>query len=300
MSFNDNIRLDPSRVGTSGAGRKIAGAGGGSILGVLLILGFSYFTGIDLTSLLSSSPQTSSSSSSSVDVSSCQTGKDANERVECRMVATAQSLDAVWKTQLADQGTGVTYELPDFQIFTDSMSTACGNATSAVGPFYCPGDSTVYLDLGFFNDMVSQYGASDSVLAQEYVVAHEWGHHIQNLQGVFRAHDTRETGAQGAGVRSELQADCYAGIWVNHASSTPDPDTGKPFLNRPSSEEIKGALGAAEAVGDDHIQERAKGHVDSDTWTHGSSEQRVRWFTTGMNSGSVQACNTFAVDASQL
>ena len=156
MSFNDNIHLDPSRVGTSGAGRKIAGAGGGSILGVLLILGFSYFTGIDLTALLSSSPQTSSSSSSSVDVSSCQTGKDANERVECRMVATAQSLDAVWKTQLADQGTGVTYELPDFQIFTDSVSTACGNATSAVGPFYCPGDSTVYLDLGFFNDMVSQ------------------------------------------------------------------------------------------------------------------------------------------------
>lgn len=101
-------------------------------------------------------------------------------------------------------------------------------------------------------------------------------------------------------MRLELQADCYAGIWVNHASSTPDPDTGKPFLNRPSSEEIKGALGAAEAVGDDHIQERAKGHVDSDTWTHGSSEQRVRWFTTGMNSGSVQACNTFAVDASKL
>ena len=194
MSFNDNIHLDPSRVRTSGAGRKIAGAGGGSILGVLLILGFSYLTGIDLTSLISSQAPSSSSSSSSVDVSTCKTGADANERVECRMVATAQSLDEVWKTQLADQNAGVSYELPDFQIFTNSVSTACGSATSAVGPFYCPGDSTVYLDLGFFDEMVTQYGASDSVLAQEYVVAHEWGHHIQNLQGVFRTYNTRETG----------------------------------------------------------------------------------------------------------
>lgn len=228
MSFNDNIHLDPSRVSTSGAGRKIAGAGGGSILGVLLILGFSYLTGIDLTSLISSQAPSSSSSSSSVDVSTCRAGADANERVECRMVATAQSLDEVWKTQLADQHAGVSYELPDFQIFTNSVSTACGSATSAVGPFYCPGDSTVYLDLGFFDEMVTQYGASDSVLAQEYVVAHEWGHHIQNLQGVFRTYNTRETGSQGAGVRSELQADCYAGVWMHWASTTPDPSTGPP------------------------------------------------------------------------
>ena len=225
MSFNDNIRLDPTRVGTSGAGRKVAGVGGGSLLGLLLVLGFSYVTGIDLTSLLSS-PSASSPSSSTVDVSTCRTGADANARVECRMVATAQSLDQVWKTQLTQQGTNVAYELPDFQIFTNSVSTACGNATSAVGPFYCPGDSTVYLDLGFFDDMVTKYGASDSVLAQEYVVAHEWGHHIQNLQGVFRAHDTRETGEQGAGVRSELQADCYAGVWMHWASTTRDPATG--------------------------------------------------------------------------
>ena len=204
-----------------GAGRKVAGAGGGSLLGILLIIGFSYFTGIDLTGLISSSSSSPSTTTSlAVDTSTCQTGKDANERVECRMVATAQSLDTVWKTQLSAQDTGVLYEFPDFQIFTDSVSTACGNATSAVGPFYCPGDSTVYLDLGFFNDMVSQYGASDSELAQEYVVAHEWGHHIQNLQGVFRSHDTRESGEQGAGVRSELQADCYAGIWMHWASNT--------------------------------------------------------------------------------
>ena len=294
MSFNDNIRLDPSRVGTSGAGRKIAGAGGGSLLGVLLILGFSYFTGIDLTSLLSSPSDTSSTSSSAVDTSTCQTGQDANTRVECRMVATAQSLDAVWKTQLSAQDTGVAYQLPDFQIFTNSVSTACGNATSAVGPFYCPGDSTVYLDLGFFDDMVSKYGASDSVLAQEYVVAHEWGHHIQNIQGVFRAHDTRESGEQGAGVRSELQADCYAGVWMHWASQTADPNTGEPFLRVPSAEEIDGALTTAQAIGDDRLQQRYQGSTNSESWTHGSAAQRSQWLRTGLDSGSIAACDTWS------
>ena len=295
MSFNDNIRLDPSRVGTSGAGRKIAGAGGGSLLAVLLILGFSYFTGIDLTGLLSASPDTSSTSSSTVDTSTCQTGQDANTRVECRMVATAQSLDAVWKTQLAAQDAGVAYQLPDFQIFTNSVSTACGNATSAVGPFYCPADSTVYLDLGFFDDMVSTYGASDSALAQEYVVAHEWGHHIQNIQGVFRAHDTRESGEQGAGVRSELQADCYAGVWMHWASTTPDPSTGTPFLKTPTADQVMGALQTAQAIGDDRLQEKYQGSSNPETWTHGSADQRATWLQRGLDSGDISTCDTWSV-----
>lgn len=293
MSFNDNIRLDPTRVGTSGAGRKVAGVGGGSLLGLLLVLGFSYFTGIDLTSLLSS-PSASSPSSSTVDVSTCRTGADANARVECRMVATAQSLDQVWKTQLTQQGTNVAYELPDFQIFTNSVSTACGNATSAVGPFYCPGDSTVYLDLGFFDDMVTKYGASDSVLAQEYVVAHEWGHHIQNLQGVFRAHDTRETGEQGAGVRSELQADCYAGVWMHWASTTRDPATGTYYLNTPTADEVLGALQTAQAIGDDRLQAKYQGTSNPETWTHGSANQRAAWLQRGLDSGEIATCDTWS------
>ncbi len=294
MSFNDNIRLDPTRVGTSGAGRKVAGVGGGSLLGLLLVLGFSYFTGIDLTSLLSS-PSASSPSSSTVDVSTCRTGADANARVECRMVATAQSLDQVWKTQLTQQGTNLAYELPDFQIFTNSVSTACGNATSAVGPFYCPGDSTVYLDLGFFDDMVTKYGASDSVLAQEYVVAHEWGHHIQNLQGVFRAHDTRETGEQGAGVRSELQADCYAGVWMHWASTTRDPATGAYYLNTPTADELLGALQTAQAIGDDRLQAKYQGTSNPETWTHGSANQRAAWLQRGLDSGEIATCDTWSV-----
>ena len=293
MSFNDNIRLDPTRVGTSGAGRKVAGVGGGSLLGLLLVLGFSYFTGIDLTSLLSS-PSASSPSSSTVDVSTCRTGADANARVECRMVATAQSLDQVWKTQLTQQGTNVAYELPDFQIFTNSVSTACGNATSVVGPFYCPGDSTVYLDLGFFDDMVTKYGASDSVLAQEYVVAHEWGHHIQNLQGVFRAHDTRETGEQGAGVRSELQADCYAGVWMHWASTTRDPTTGAYYLNTPTADELLGALQTAQAIGDDRLQAKYQGTSNPETWTHGSANQRAAWLQRGLDSGEIATCDTWS------
>lgn len=293
MSFNDNIRLDPTRVGTSSAGRKVAGVGGGSLLGLLLVLGFSYFTGIDLTSLLSS-PSASSPSSSTVDVSTCRTGADANARVECRMVATAQSLDQVWKTQLTQQGTDVAYELPDFQIFTNSVSTACGNATSAVGPFYCPGDSTVYLDLGFFDDMVTKYGASDSVLAQEYVVAHEWGHHIQNLQGVFRAHDTRETGEQGAGVRSELQADCYAGVWMHWASTTRDPTTGAYYLNTPTADELLGALQTAQAIGDDRLQAKYQGTSNPETWTHGSANQRAAWLQRGLDSGEIATCDTWS------
>lgn len=293
MSFNDNIRLDPTRVGTSSAGRKVAGVGGGSLLGLLLVLGFSYFTGIDLTSLLSS-PSASSPSSSTVDVSTCRTGADANARVECRMVATAQSLDQVWKTQLTQQGTNVAYELPDFQIFTNSVSTACGNATSAVGPFYCPGDSTVYLDLGFFDDMVTKYGASDSVLAQEYVVAHEWGHHIQNLQGVFRAHDTRETGEQGAGVRSELQADCYAGVWMHWASTTRDPATGAYYLNTPTADELLGALQTAQAIGDDRLQAKYQGTSNPETWTHGSANQRAAWLQRGLDSGEIATCDTWS------
>lgn len=294
MSFNDNIRLDPSRVRTSGVGRKVAGAGGGSILGVLLILGFSYLTGIDLTSLISS-PSPSSSASSSVDVSTCTTGADANARVECRMVATAQSLDEVWKAQLSAQGAGVSYELPDFQIFTGSVSTACGHATSAVGPFYCPGNSTVYLDLGFFDDMVSQYGASDSLLAQEYVVAHEWGHHIQNLQGVFRTHDTRQTGEQGTGVRSELQADCYAGVWMHWASTTPDPTTGVPYLRTPTDEEVRGALQTAEAIGDDRLQAKYQGTTNPESWTHGSADQRATWLRKGLDTGDIATCDTWSV-----
>lgn len=296
MSFNEQVRSDSSRVRSSG-GRRAAGIGGGSILTVIAVLLISQFTGIDLTSLLQGSTQgsqTSSSDSSGVDLSACTTGKAANEKTECRMVTTADSLDAVWTAQLKDQGTGVTYAMPDFQIFQDAVSTGCGNATSASGPFYCPTDQTVYLDLGFFQQMESDFGAANAPLAQEYVVAHEWGHHIQNLEGVFRQYNTQETGEQGAGVRSELQADCYAGVWMYWASKTIDADSGVAFLQTPTTQQISDALQTAQAIGDDRLQEKYQGVSNADTWTHGSSEQRQRWLMTGLKSGSIQTCDTWS------
>jgi len=154
--------------------------------------------------------------------------------------------------------------------------------------------------MNFFSDMERTVGAQDTPLAEEYIVAHEFGHHIQNLLGTMDRADRSGTGATSDSVRLELQADCYAGIWVHNASTTPDPDTGVPFLTEPSQEEISSAIQAAESVGDDHIQQRSGGGVDADSWTHGSSEQRVRWFTTGMESGSTQQCDTFEVPGSDL
>ena len=169
-----------------------------------------------------------------------------------------------------------------------------GNATSASGPFYCPTDRTVYLDLGFFQQMESDFGAANAPLAQEYVVAHEWGHHIQNLEGVFQQYDLRQTGEQGAGVRSELQADCYAGVWMHWASETVDSDSGVAFLKTPTTQQISDALQTAQAIGDDRLQEKYQGVSNADTWTHGSSEQRQCWLMTGLKSGSIQTCDTWS------
>jgi len=277
-------------------------AGGVSIVAVIAVLLVSRLTGLDLSGLLGSSagPTGSYATSSNIDMSVCDDGASANEYTQCRMVAVAESLDAVWGEQLPAQG-GAAYQKPGFVLWDGArVSTACGSASSAVGPFYCPGDSTVYLDMSFFSQMESTLGATDTPLAEEYIVAHEFGHHIQNLLGVMNRADRAGAGATSDSVRVELQADCYAGVWVHYAATTADPDTGTPFLVEPTRAEVQTALDAAAAVGDDHIQQRSGSGVDSDTWTHGSSEQRVRWFTTGMDSGSLTQCDTFAVSGSEL
>ena len=300
MSFNRDIKIDSKRVSTRGG--RGALIGGGSIVAVIAVLLVSRLTGLDLSGLLGSSAGSAGSyaTSSNIDMSVCDDGASANKYTQCRMVAVAESLDAVWGEQLPAQAT-TAYTKPDFHLWDgSSVRTACGTASSSVGPFYCPGDSTVYLDMNFFSDMERTVGAQDTPLAEEYIVAHEFGHHIQNLLGTMDRADRSGTGATSDSVRLELQADCYAGVWVHNASTTPDPDTGVPFLSEPSQEEISSAIQAAESVGDDHIQQRSGGGVDADSWTHGSSEQRVRWFTTGMESGSLQQCDTFQVPGSDL
>lgn len=296
MSFNEGVQSDSGRVRTGG-GRRAAGVGGGGVLALLAVFLIAQFTGVDLTGLLGgdgTTTQAGGSPTSSVDLSKCGTGKAANTYTECRMVTTADALDVVWAEQLPSQDTGVSYSAPGFQVFEDQISTACGSATSAVGPFYCPSDRTVYLDLDFFRQMEDDYGAVDAPLAQEYVVAHEWGHHIQNLLGTFSAHDSQEQGPQGAGVRMELQADCYAGIWMHWASTTVDPDSGQAFLRTPTTEEITTALTTAQAIGDDRLQQKYQGTTNPESWTHGSAAQRQRWLTTGLESGSLNRCDTFS------
>ena len=214
------------------------------------------------------------------------------------MDGTGLSLDQFWEVALPEQA-GVQYVPPPFQTFAGQVSTACGAATSAVGPFYCPGDQTVYLDTTFFEELTTRFGAQEGPLAELYVVAHEFGHHIQNQLGTMNAIDRTGAGPTSDAVRLELQADCYAGMWVAAASETKDAN-GVSYLVEPTQAELEQALSAAAAVGDDHIQETFSGQVTPHTWTHGSSAQRQKWFDVGLNEGTLRACDTFAVSGDAL
>lgn len=295
MSFNENIRTSPGRASSGGRGGRGVAIGGGSALGLIALFVLYQFTGIDLTPVVTGSqdapPQQTQSAGEGFE--HCTDGAAANEYDDCRMIATAESLDAMWAKQLPEQA-GVKYSQPGLVLFTQSVTSGCGQATSATGPFYCPRDATVYLDTDFFELLRSQFGANAGPLAQEYVLAHEVGHHIQNQLGTFSKYNTQEQGEQGAGVRSELQADCYAGIWMHYASQTIDPESGVAFMEAPTDADIRDALEAAQVIGDDRIQSQAQGHINPDTWTHGSSEQRMNWLKIGLESGSLEQCDTFS------
>lgn len=293
MTFNEGIRIDPNRIKTSRGGRGAAVGGIGGLIALLIYM----FTGVDISGVLGGT--STGTDSAGPDLSHCVTADAANRHVECRMVATAESLDVLWEGALPAQA-GIRYVMPGFHIFEDSVNTACGQANAAVGPFYCPGDQTVYLDLSFFTTLETQLGAENAPLAQEYIVAHEWGHHIQNQLGYLRQVDTRDTGPTSGAVRLELQADCLAGMWVRHASSTVDPETGVTFLEPPTRAQLEDALGAAAAVGDDRIQITTQGRAFPETFSHGTSEQRMRWFAIGYNGGTIQSCDTFAVSDPSL
>jgi len=185
------------------------------------------------------------------------------------------------------------YTRPRIRLFTGQVNTGCGAATTEVGPFYCPVDQTAYFDTGFFDVLRTQFGSSGGPLAQEYVVAHEFGHHVQNLQGSLGRAQQGAQGASGNGVRTELQADCYAGVWAHYASTTKQESTGVPFLEPLSDKDIADALSAASSVGDDRIQKSATGRINPESWTHGSSEQRQHWFTVGYQTGDPNQCDTY-------
>lgn len=226
-------------------------------------------------------------------LAACQTGEDANNSQLCAIVATVNSVQAYWTDALPDQ-TGQEYRQAQMQEFTGGTDTQCGQATSAMGPFYCPADEYVYLELGFFDAMLEgQLGAEGGPFAEAYVVAHEYGHHVQNILGDLSKAQSGGTGPESGSVRVELQADCYAGVWAHHATTVAD-ESGEVFIEDLTEEDISIAIDAASAVGDDRIQERTQGQVNEESWTHGSAEQRIRWFMTGYEKGLVDSCDTFS------
>jgi predicted metalloprotease len=286
MTFNEGMQIDTSTASSSGGGGMGMALGGGGV-GLLILLGALFF-GVDPGRVMQQQPNTGGYSAPGFDLSQCKTGADANRYVQCRVVATGNSVDAVWHQLMRN------YTRPHVRLFTGSVNTGCGPATTAVGPFYCPVDQTAYFDTDFFQELVDKFGANGGPFAQEYVVAHEYGHHVQQLQGVLGRSQQGAQGAGGNGVRTELQADCYAGIWAHYASTVKQESTGVPYLEPLSDKDIADALSAAASVGDDRIQKESTGRVNPESWTHGSSAQRQKWFTIGYQTGDPKQCDTFA------
>ena len=290
MTFNEGMQIDTSTASSSGGGGGRIALGGG--LGGLLIVVVAMFLGVDPGPIVS---QQQSSYSDDVapgfDLNQCKSGADANRYVQCRVVATGNSVDAVWH-QLMPK-----YTRPHLRLFTGSVNTGCGPASTAVGPFYCPVDQTAYFDTDFFKELVDRFGSSGGPFAQEYVVAHEYGHHVQQLQGNLGRAQQGAQGANGNGVRTELQADCYAGIWAHYASTVKQDSTGVPYLQPLSDNDIRDALSAAASVGDDRIQKASTGRINPESWTHGSSAERQKWFTIGYQTGDPNKCDTFSAGA---
>jgi predicted metalloprotease len=265
------------------------GRGGASIGcgGLILVIALSLITGHDPREILQLFEQTQGPSTS---VQPPPQGAPAQPRPDDQLadfvsVVLADTEDT-WTPIFKSMGR--TYTPPTLVLFTDSVESACGYSTAATGPFYCPGDSKVYIDLGFYGELRDRFGAPGD-FAQAYVIAHEIGHHVQNELGVSSEvhrleQNASERDANALSVRLELQADCYAGVWANHAESQ------RQMLEQGDVEE---GLNAAAAIGDDRLQRMSGRSVSPDTWTHGSSEQRVKWFKTGMQSGDLRDCDTF-------
>ncbi|NLE97429.1 MAG: hypothetical protein GX596_05500 [Propionibacterium sp.] len=296
MEFRDNAKIDQSRVryggggagGRRGKGLAIGGGAGGLILVVLLML-VGPQLGINPADLLGGDDtggQAGQPAGEVADAPECRTGADIERDPECRWPAYVTSVDDFWDGQVEGYRSATT------QLFRGSIQTACGTGSSHMGPFYCPGDEQIYIDTDFMGDLLGMLGARGGYAAEAYIVAHEYGHHVQHLTGQMqRARQGGDTGAGSGPVRLELQADCYAGVWFHH---TIRDETS--LIESVSQDDLARIVDAARAVGDDHIQQQQTGRVVEENWTHGSSAQRQKWVRTGFDTGDPIACDTFATD----
>jgi uncharacterized protein len=314
MRFNPKADISKGRVNDAGGGGGGGGMGGGGmripipggtragggIGGLIIIVLFvivTQCTGGGLTGGDGSTGTQGQAQGNPEGIDSgderyanCKSGADANEDPDCARKAVALSLEQYWATTLPEQG-GTEFVPASINTFAGAVQTGCGQATSQVGPFYCPSDQKIYLDTTFFADVLeSQLGGQGGDFVEPYVLGHEYGHHIQTLLGTMGQVRTQQ-GANSDAVRLELQADCYAGMWTKDASD------GDGILADLDQGDIQEALDSAKAVGDDRIQQKSGQGVDPEGWTHGSSAQRMAWFTTGYEQGTLEACDTFSASS---
>jgi predicted metalloprotease len=290
VRFRRNARLDTGQV-TDARGRGMGGiAVGGGGVGVAVLVVYLLFALLSNDSSLGQlapldNQRVGAGDTPSTISTDCRTGEDANTRADCRIVGVVNSVQRFWDGVF--ERSGRRYRYADTVFFTEQVQTGCGAATSEVGPFYCPADELVYIDLGFFDELESRFGTSSGPFVQAYVIAHEYGHHVQNQLGVLEGARDSARGPESKSVRLELQADCYAGVWAANAVSTG-------LIEQLAQADINEGLDAASSIGDDRIQEHTQGQVNPETWTHGSSEQRRRWFSRGYENGKPAACDTFS------